>query len=335
MADADREIGDAARNPNSFEEFDSLNDLIVHLKNHINFGTEIMCPFNNCAQIYSNKSSFSSHMSRKHTRPWGLDAGRSDLMTSVNCFDAKVFETDLALLYLRLQSKLLVPASTIQIIVEELANLFDIEKKFIKAYLLEKFKNHGLDDNVSERIVEELERDNVLYDIVDKDKGIFRSIYSRNKYYKDRMNYVAPEKILIGNYGDIQHYMYYVPIQKVISGLVNDSTFASQIMNAIPVNESILDDIHGSSIYRELKIQMENDRFLELIFYQDEFEIVNPLGSAKKTHKILACYYTFGNIYPWHRSKIDQIQLAFVCKSDSVKKFGIQCVFKKISATYS
>lgn len=45
-----------------------------------------------------------------------------------------------------------------------------------------------------------------------------------------------------------------------------------------------------------------------LILYQDAFEVVNPLGSARKKHKILAVYLTLGDILPCNRSNIDHMQ---------------------------
>lgn len=52
-----------------------------------------------------------------------------------------------------------------------------------------------------------------------------------------------------------------------------------------------------------------NDNCLKIILYQDAFELCNTLGSSRKKHKILGVYMTLANLNPWHRSKIDQIQL--------------------------
>ena len=38
---------------------------------------------------------------------------------------------------------------------------------------------------------------------------------------------------------------------------------------------------------------------LQLVLYQDAFEIVNPLGFAKKKYKILAVYMSCGNGLVW------------------------------------
>ena len=40
----------------------------------------------------------------------------------------------------------------------------------------------------------------------------------------------------------------------------------------------------------------ENPDALEMIQHQESFEIVNPLGSARSKHRVLAVYYRLGNI---------------------------------------
>lgn len=66
---------------------------------------------------------------------------------------------------------------------------------------------------------------------------------------------------------------------------------------------------------------------LQLILYQDSFEIVNPLGSSRTKHKILAMYMTLGNIYKFNRSKANPIQLILLCKEKHLKYFGHEAVF--------
>jgi len=49
---------------------------------------------------------------------------------------------------------------------------------------------------------------------------------------------------------------------------------------------------------------------------------VNPLGSARKKHKLLAVYMTLADLYPHHRSTVDQLQLVLLCKEKDLKTFG-------------
>ena len=51
---------------------------------------------------------------------------------------------------------------------------------------------------------------------------------------------------------------------------------------------------------------------IKLILYQDSFGVVNPLGSAKRKHKVLGVNVTLGNIHPQHRSKIDGLELVIL-----------------------
>ena len=57
-----------------------------------------------------------------------------------------------------------------------------------------------------------------------------------------------------------------------------------------------------------------NTSALQFILYQDSFEVVNPLGSAKKKHKILGVYCTLGNLPAYLRSKVNIIQLVLLCE---------------------
>ena len=136
-------------------------------------GLSVLCPFRGCEKLFSVKSSFSSHLSRKR-KTWSL----SLLLDSISGFEESVYsnfttnqadsplqvsnnnsdeititddeqEADggltavdqylrsVALFYLKLQEKLLLPSSTIQNIIEEYQDIrgigpfiVPIERKF-------------------------------------------------------------------------------------------------------------------------------------------------------------------------------------------------------------
>lgn len=69
---------------------------------------------------------------------------------------------------------------------------------------------------------------------------------------------------------------------------------------------------------------------LQIILYFDGFELCNPLGSAKNKHKLLGIYMTLGNLSPWHRSKVDSIQLVALCFERIIKKYSFDKVFRRI-----
>ena len=53
---------------------------------------------------------------------------------------------------------------------------------------------------------------------------------------------------------------------------------------------------------------------IHVVLYLDAFEIVNPLGSARNKHKLMAVYYTIGNLHTFSRSKLNAMQLVLLCK---------------------
>ena len=130
-----------------------LTHFLSHLKSHLNDGTSIACPFNGCQKVYIVKSSFTAHLTRHHkgyefcnVHPIYTPSHDSSCSVPVHlqvsphedeeCMDLddaeescvphleeKLFLEAMALFYLKLQAKLLLPASTIQEIISELHDL--------------------------------------------------------------------------------------------------------------------------------------------------------------------------------------------------------------------
>src|SRR6218665_2214991 len=69
---------------------------------------------------------------------------------------------------------------------------------------------------------------------------------------------------------------------------------------------------------------------ISVILYQDAFEVVNPIGSAKSKHKVLGVYMILGNLLTHNRSKIDHTQLVLLCLEKDFDKFGQNLVFRRL-----
>lgn len=92
----------------------------------------------------------------------------------------------------------------------------------------------------------------------------------------------------------------------------------SQVHSHVPSEDVLRDVWDGSNIRENLLFKTEVSS-LGLILYQDSFEVVNPLGSGKKKHKILAVYLTLADILP---QSTDHMQLVHLCKEQDFKYFG-------------
>ena len=82
----------------------------------------------------------------------------------------------------------------------------------------------------------------------------------------------------------------------------------NQVHSGVPSEDVIRDVWDGTNMRENLLFKTEASS-LGLILYQDAFEVVNPLGSGKKKHKIRAVYLTLADILPQNRSSIDHMQL--------------------------
>lgn len=60
---------------------------------------------------------------------------------------------------------------------------------------------------------------------------------------------------------------------------------------------------------------------IQLIFFQDGLELVNPLGAARVKHKANGVYFTLGNLSPKSRSKVDTIMMASLFFDKDLKYF--------------
>lgn len=129
-----------------------------------------------------------------------------------------------------------------------------------------------------------------------------RSQLYRLSYYKKAFRYAEPVSLKLFDPGDPVKLYYYVPITKTLQSLFKDANIECHL-------KEFASDTSSSSTYAELRdfddgSVYKNDVFVEttpgcikLLLYQDEVELVNPVGAAKGKHKMLAVYYTVGNLY--------------------------------------
>ena len=81
------------------------------------------------------------------------------------------------------------------------------------------------------------------------------------------------------------------------------------------VYRSYKDGLH----FKENSLLSGEDLSLSITLYADDFEVCNPLGTSRKTHKLCAVYWVLSNLPPGSHSSLSSIFLAILCKTDNVK----------------
>lgn len=77
-------------------------------------------------------------------------------------------------------------------------------------------------------------------------------------------------------------------------------------------------------VYFQKEYIQTHQNVLLFSIYHDDFEIVNPIGSHKKKHKISIFYWNLLNLPPECRFKLQATQLLAVASSKHVRKFGVE-----------
>jgi hypothetical protein len=112
-------------------------------------------------------------------------------------------------------------------------------------------------------------------------------VKNRTKFFKKTFPYIDPEEVVLGHTRNGKPIIYhYVPIEEV--PMAFHSKLGDDCINHCPItNENVLDDIHDGRVYQSHPLFASQMKAFQIILYQDAFEVVNPLGSAKTKHKLL------------------------------------------------
>lgn len=157
------------------------------------------------------------------------------------------------------------------------------------------------------------------------------SEWRRQQYYQNNLAYIKPIKVPLTNKSQTS-FFYYIPILDTLKLLLNNKNIQGQIFIEYARKDNVFSDISDGSCVKNNQFFLNNNKAIKIILYQDSFECCNPLGSARKKYKINGIYMTIANINPWHRSKVDQIQLVALCFEKDIKTYGFFEIFKPIVA---
>ena len=188
-------------------------------------------------------------------------------------------------------------------------------------------------DDFKRQIQSKLESLNIEPDIVDSidvNTGFeVLSSHSRRKsfYRKNLDTLVEPQQVNIGDkfitknsvIQNVPKYGYVIPFKESLQQLLQLPEIWGQIQNPHISQDEFMYDICDGDVFANHPVFSNDRKALQIILNCDDMEIVNPLGSHIKKHKITLFYFTLGNIAPEYRSKLQAIQLLAVCRSKDVR----------------
>ena len=259
-----------------------------------------------------------------------VDCGDENGDSLPNMESDKTFGSDLmkklALFCLTLQSKHHVPVSVIQTVLTEFQCISEFNSGYISGQIRAKLNSFDIKgDKLPSQFIDEVVRfvkTDPISTILNQEDGQLRTQQTRKTFLKKNFDYIEPLAYKIsGVVDDKRKYFHYVPIIESLEALFKDPGIGNYLLPK-QHREGYMYDFNDGSVFQNNQFFSDNPEAIQLLLYQDSFEIVNPLGSAKKKHKILAMYYSLGNLHSCIRSVVDTMQLVLLCKENDLKKLG-------------
>ena len=247
--------------------------------------------------------------------------------------DEEFFLNYLADFLNRLAHMKFVPQSTVQVIAQEFFGSLTTSITLRERRLRESLsKLPSISEADVDRVVKEVNDVNDFYTIAHEK---LNTEYKRNKYIQEHMTYVAPKEILLNKSevrrGAKKDVVHYIPVTEVVKNILEDRSYVHMMLQKKQqaCHDGLISDITDGSLFKRNLFFVKNYA-LPLLFYSDGVEVVNPLGAARGTYKIVQVFFTLINIPKEQRSKVDRIQLAMVFREKLLKKYGARVIFKPL-----
>lgn len=324
----------------------NLFKFVSHSEKHMKAGMSVECPIRNCVKSYQNKSSLYAHIYKQHRvdksiknnllvkQPQFSDTEilPDDSASKISCSDVMPDDAEvisetcesvnerIALFFLKLQAKHLVPSSTITVIAEGFKDLMSVQS----SVWLQNIKNELNSSSTSVNFAEPSFETIVNTDIF----NCMSTSHNRLTYYSNYFQFVKPVTYALGrNQYHEECSFQYVSIIESLVKLLQHKDISKQLNQERNAVDDIFTDFSDGSFCKENSLFASQSRItLKLLFYFDEFCIVNPIGAHRKNHKIASFYWTLGNLDFHSRSSLNLIQLGILCRNRDLKYFGLEAI---------
>lgn len=118
----------------------------------------------------------------------------------------------------------------------------------------------------------------------------------------------------------------YIPILRSLQHLLSNSNILESVIYTHKTKRKTSRVVQYTSIrdgiyFEENTFFTGDDLKLSISLYVDDFEVCNPLGTSRKTHKLCGVYWILNNLPPGSHSALSSIYLAVLCRTTDVKVY--------------
>jgi len=329
----------------------SLRDVSSHYREHCEQGIAVQCLVKHCNSSFTVISSYTAHMSRMHKNV-SIDSLRGDLIRQIRTeqleacsevitsddldidevqdIDRPDVTRNIALLFLKMKAEYCLADSTVQAIIDDFAQAFAVSSAYASHDIRLVCAKHGLPASDTEEIIRVGQTS-----IWDEAVSVLSTDYKRNNFYKENFPFVNPCEYKFVDDCNSTETFEYVSIIDSLKILLKNEEVRTHVMNPPGQMDGHLASFRDGDLYKNHPVFSRVNCGLEIILYSDEFEVVNPLGPHKKKHKLMAFYFTLGNLHQRCKSQMSAMFLVLLCKSSSVQKHGLSAIAAVINQEIS
>lgn len=305
-----------------------LNFKNHYVRNHKNDSKfYVACNIDGCGYSTKKWDTFKVHVHRHHKKITSISNRNADITVpndvladnlQLDCDDSMPFNPRYfnSSFTLALESKLNLSQTAVDCVVSTTSILLENHIALFRNSLKERLRERQID----ERIIDDIP----VETLVDE----FNSSKKRQKFYEQNYNaYLMPKGLLLGKkfvtrkgvIKEIDKIGYLVPFKENLQNLLSMPEVWHEVQNPHYSNKEFMFDICDGDYIQGHPLFMRNPKALQIILNCDDMEIVNPLGSHVKKHKLSMFYWTLANIKPEYRSRLNVIQLLAIGRTVDVR----------------
>ena len=162
---------------------------------------------------------------------------------------------------------------------------------------------------------------------------VLQSLDSQKKlerFATEDLKFVEPLELILGHTSDNKpETMQYVSLAATLKKKECMEDVKHYITTSVAEGEGLLRDVCDGQLFSS-RDAFSVSPCLPLLLYADEFTICNPLRSQGKSYKIMAVYVQIASLPVEKRSKLETIHLVSLCRSEFVKKYGMNAYLQPL-----
>ena len=285
----------------------------------------IACCIDSCSYTTKRWGAFRVHVHRKHKHIIEEDdvavheddsGGRGDAVDNVTHQSQDISYSN-AMYTLSLETQHKMTKTAIDAVVESTSLLLNSHLDHYRTQLKDKLAERGIDASIVDGIKIDMLLENMNSDA------------KRQAFYQNTMTcYVSPKDVVLGQnfvtkngkITEVSRVGYIVPFEKNVSNMLSMPEVWHCVQNAHFSDSHFMWDICDGDFVKNHPLFNSNPKALQVILSCDDLEIVNPLGSHVKKHKVTIFYFTLSNILPEYRSRLNVTQLLALARTKDIRQ---------------